>query len=176
MRDRLRRGLQPALRNITPILPPPGGEIRILTVRVDDTRDWKEAINLGAPNTAYDQDIRLVASYYQPGKSSGCMTEVACVNFGPRKVDEAEVVVWGHESHFLKPASSRTILSIGEQYPQLHREWNQECLFLAVQEYCNFDAKIVCPYLIYTDKVRLAALGRLDVPCVKSCWFAFVRK
>jgi len=48
------------------IVLPPGARMHIVTVMVDESRPWDEAVNGGGPNTPANYDIRKVGDQYPP--------------------------------------------------------------------------------------------------------------
>ena len=65
------------------IIPPPGGMVQILSVPVDESRLWADAIKAATPDTGRDWDIWKVGGQYPPVSGARpSLKQVIIANFG----------------------------------------------------------------------------------------------
>gem|GEM_PF-3542471 len=54
------------IEEVTDIVPPPGGKVFRVLVRVDWTKNWREFIFANCPQTGHDWDVLTVGDQYEP--------------------------------------------------------------------------------------------------------------
>lgn len=170
-----RKPLGPSTHTVRPMkvfVPPAGGDVKLLDAMVYPSREWQEAINAAAPETALEQDMRKVGSIFLQELKEPGRKEILLVNFG-KKATDTMAADWG-ENNGLRTVKPRELFAIGEHHPTLNADWKLHTLFIGSQEYRALHEFSVSPYLIYWGNSRFACLGKFGVPCVKDCWFAFV--
>ncbi len=164
------------------ITPPPGGRIHLLTVSVNESRPWKEAVCAAGPNTEADSEVWRVGDWrigdqYPPMvRATEEPCEVILVNFGPRSsTSSRQALAWGRAQR-LCPASPRTIFAIGEHSPMLRRNLAVNRLAVVSLKPCSFEGGQRVPGVWGCGSKRGASLYWFTDEWYADDWFAFVRE
>lgn len=104
------------------ILPPePNGKIHHLTVTVDESRSWIDALKAHGGYQHPTWDVWSLGNLYPPQVGTVPLEKkLLLVNFG-RNIDNEDVVRWWQDQK-LHPASPRACMAIAEKHPFLHRD------------------------------------------------------
>ncbi len=158
------------------IIPPPGGRIQILSVPVDESKPWKDAVKLAGPNTDRDWEIWKVGDQYPslPG-SRLSLKQVVLANFGRVIESGEEAVVWGREQK-LVPHTPRAIFSVSEHYPELNRHLDVESMAVVSLKQFSCGGVQCAPYVWFNGSKRGAGILRFAGRWFGRDWFAFVRE
>lgn len=157
----------------TPLIPPPGCRIHILSVPVIHDRDWQEAVNAAGPNTPADYNVRKVGDQYPPEGVTG-EEEFILLNC-PSGGSWDKAIAWA-EQFGLERTAPRQVFAIGEHKPKLHRELGLNPMYVVATKECSFDGDQLACYVWWGGSER-----EVDLHWLSSCghshdWFAFRRK
>ena len=155
------------------ITAPKGGKIHIVSVPVDETRAWEDAISAADPNSGRDRDVWKVDSQYPPVATQGPQ-RVVLLNFGKYMRSET-ILAWGKTQN-LRPASPRSVFAIGEHCPNLNRDLAMDYMAVVSIVSCSFDGGQHVPLVWWFRSERKADLGWFGGEWDEGCWFAFVRE
>ncbi|MBI1957417.1 MAG: hypothetical protein HYS44_03105 [Candidatus Niyogibacteria bacterium] len=156
------------------IKPPKGGRVEILTVVVDESKPWEDAIRAAAPETTPDYSIWKQADRYPAYKDSiRKLMRVVLVNFGSG-THISDALKWG-KNKSLHPVSPRTIFAIGKHYPMLYE-------FFGMDQVAIITGSVETGRCIdvWIERSRRAAhdgtLKEGERPWYDFYWFAFTRE
>lgn len=155
------------------VVRPQDGKILIVTVPVNESRPWEDAISAAGPNTGRGWDIWKVGDQYPPiaGATRG-LQQIFLANFGKFTRSEGNLI-WAKEQH-LRPASPRAVFAIGEHCPYLNLAMNP----IAVVSLVPFSSrgKQHVPSVWWDGAERGASLDWFGSDWDDDDWFAFVRE
>ena len=158
------------------IIPPPGGRIQILSVPVDESKPWEDAVKAAGPNTGPDWEIWKVGKQYPPLPGfRPSLKQVVLANFGRAIESSEEALVWGREQK-LVPSTPRVIFSVGEHYPELNQHLEMESMAVVSLKQCSCGGDQCAPYVWFDGSERGASLLRFAGRWGGHGWFAFVRE
>lgn len=155
------------------IIAPKGGKIHVVSVPVNESRAWKDAVSVAGPNTGRDWDIWRVGDQYPPmvGATQG-LQQVILVNFG-KYMRSKDVLVWSKTQN-LRPASPRSVFAIGDHCPNLNRDLAMDYMAVISLVPSSFGGRRQVPDVWWGRSERGACLGWFDDEWDVHCWFAFV--
>jgi len=170
----LRNALAPE-KNGGKIMPPPGGNIHIVSVLVDESRPWNEAVRAAGPNTPTDSDVWKVGDQYPvKAKALAKNQDVILVNFG-KHVSSEHALKWGKEQK-LVPAISRVCFAVGEQHSKLNDQLAMPYMAVVSLVTCSFGGTQRVTRVWFNETGRGAYLGWFGIDWNDYDWFAFVRE
>ncbi len=148
--------------------------IHKLTVMVDESRAWAEAVRATGPDTRDEYLIWKAGDKY-PARNGATRAkqEIVLANFGNYKLNEDDVLIWGREQGYA-PAPPRPCFAVGEQHTQLHINLEVPVLALVSPDPCLFQGEQrFC--VVWWDRIKrevclFPAYGFWG----PSCWFAFI--
>ena len=157
------------------IVIPKGGKVHNISVPVNESRPWKDAVSAAGPNTNCDWDIWKVGDQYPPviGATQG-LQQLILVNFG-KYMQSGDVLAWG-KGQCLRPASSRSVFAIGEHYPSLNCDLAMDYMAVVSFVLCSFGGRQRVPRVWWDESGRESLLDWFDDRWSESYWFAFVRE
>lgn len=155
------------------IIPPPGGMIQILSVPVDESRSWKDAVKAAGSNTIRDGDIWKVGDQYSSAAvARPTLKQIILSNFG-KAVRSEEALAWGNEQK-LKSTTPRACFAVSERYPALHHYFGTNPIMVVVTLMsCSFECGRLVPGVWLDDARRGAHLYGFDIGWPDHVWFAF---
>lgn len=157
------------------VIAPTGGKVHVVTVPVDESRPWSDAISAAGPDTDLNSDIWKMGGQYPPQAGAGTKNkEIILVNFG-KAVSSETAIAWGKEQG-LRPKSPRACLAVGERHPNLHRDLGLNEMVVVSLAPCSFEGRqqFVCCW--WRGSERSASLCWLALGWRASFWFAFSRE
>lgn len=155
------------------IIPPEGGKIIILTVPVNESRPWKDAVKAAGPNTGHDWDIWKMGEQYPPVAGAvPRLEQIFLANFG-KYTQSDENLIWAKEQH-LVPVSPRGVLAIGKHCPYLNIAMDPMAV-VSLQK-CSFGGELNAAGVWFGGSERWAGRSWFDDEWSVSCWFALVRE
>lgn len=146
-----------------------------LSVIVDESRSWNQAVHAAGPDTRDEYLIWKIAELYPVRNgAANVRRQIVLVNFGNCKVDEDDALLWAREQG-LSPASPRACFAIGEQHPGLLAELAAPVTALVSPEACSFqNEERIC--VVWWDRTkREVCLFPARSWWGPNCWFVFVR-
>ena len=155
------------------ITAPKGGKIHIVSVQVDESRAWKDAVSAAGPNTGRDWDIWKVGNQYPP-TAIRSSRQVILVNFG-KYMQSEDVLAWGRTQN-LRPASPRSVFAIGEHCPNLNRELVMDYMAVVSLVPCSFEGERRVTNVWWSRSGRKSYLRWFGSGWSVYDWFAFVRE
>ena len=157
------------------IIPPPEGMGRILSVPVDESRPWPDAVKAAGSDTGRDWGIWKVGDQYSVGAIGKLrLKQVVLANFS-KGVQSEEVLAWGKEQK-LKPTTPRTCFAVSEHYKELHNYLGMNPMAVVTLTPCYFKGLRRVPFVWLDDAGREVSLDRLDVGWGGLYWFVFDRE
>lgn len=155
---------------------PPGARMHIVTVMVDESRPWDEAVNAAGPNTGADWNIRKVGDQYPPTLgATPKMRVIYLVNFGKDTMGD-DNIAWG-KSQKLRPETPRAVFAVTEHNSDLDEVFGMEgCMAVTSLEECSFGGSRRAPSAWWDGTERKAGLGNFGNAWDGSAWFAFSRE
>jgi len=156
------------------IIAPPGGRIYVVSVPVDESRDWHEAIGAAGPSTGSDWDIERVGEQYPTTDETPGSREVILVNFG-KKTGSEDNLVWA-KAQQLRPASPRTVFAVGEYCPTLHNQLDMDPLVVVSLITCFFEGEQRVVSVGWIGPRRAANLGWFEESWQVNFWFASIQE
>lgn len=157
------------------IILPPGGMIQILSVPVDESRPWPDAVKAAGPNTGRDWDIQKVGDQYPPiAGDRPRLKQVIIANFGEITQSE-EALTWGKEQK-LKPTTPRACFAISEHFPALHHYLGMDPLAVVTLAQCSCGGNRHVPCVWFPGAERKAYFRRFGYGWDSLYWFAFDRE
>ncbi len=170
----LQRVLRGALMSGEFVLAPQGGTLHFVSVPVDESRPWDEAVRTAGPNTPDEYNVWKVGDQYPPQGESG-VREIILVNFGRGSFTTGEqALAWGKENR-LRPASPRGCFAVGEHCPKLNRELGKNYMAVVSLDLCSFGGERQVCNVWWNDTERGANLNWVDDEFDDDYWLAFVR-
>lgn len=189
---------EPGLRRISEVLisaangtcgyvPPRGGRIARVTVPVDESRDWEDAlqaISRGNPvesSTLYGP--RRMGTYFPAQEDAKKEKKSIFLAYIPRAQDANAVLLWAAQQR-LVPASPRQCFAIGEHKPFLREnlKW-EDYLIVATIQSRRLNGELFAPAVVWwnrEDREGLLAYAEPHQVWLNSdgirhaYWFAFV--
>ncbi len=160
------------------IVPPPGARIRVIRARVNQGRDWKEAVDAVGPDTMSIDEIYKPADLYPPTSQEETEKDYILLSLPDRRDGYHKALTWA-QIVGLKPTVPREVFAIGEQYPNLDQTFGENPLTVvattdkAPEGFCQ-----AC--LVWWDCLRgrrerganFLSVNRVDD---SSCWYAFCK-
>lgn len=157
------------------IILPPDGRIHVVSVPVNESREWSKAVKAAGPNTGSDRDIWKVGGEYPPNAgATEDLREVILVNFGENTRSE-DNLAWGKAQN-LRPATPRLVFAVGEHRPKLHRELDMDPMAVVSLVPCSFGGYRRVPLVWWYRSERITDLHWFDRDWGAIYWFAFVRE
>ena len=156
------------------IIAPKGGKIHIISVPVDESHVWNDAVGAAGPNTGRDWNIWKVGDQYPPAATAQGLQQVILINFG-KYMQSEDVLAWGKEQH-LRPASPRSVFAIGEHCPNLNRDLAMDYMAVVSLVACSFGGERRVPRVWWSRSERESRLSWFGNEWDGRCWFAFVRE
>ncbi|TSC78181.1 MAG: hypothetical protein G01um101433_377 [Parcubacteria group bacterium Gr01-1014_33] len=155
---------------------PDGGRIHRITVPVDESRAWNDAVRAAGPDTPEDWAVWQVGGLY-PATVGAILApqEIILANFGTKFVPSEEVLAWGRERK-LCPASPRAVFAIGEHLPGLNRDLGLPIMGVVSLVPVTFKGERHVCAVWWSRARRDANLNRFGLGWDESDWFAFVRE
>ncbi|MDP3901840.1 MAG: hypothetical protein Q8Q37_02615 [bacterium] len=158
---------------IDDIIVPQGGQTYDLSVTVDESRNWREAINTAGPDTSSNNNVWRVGDWYPTQNVNGTQ-QIVLVNFGKIMTSQG-VLDWAKTNH-LRPASPRVVFAVGEHQPKLDKTLGMNPMAIVSLQDCSFGGcRRVC-FVWWYASLRRVGLVWLDYDWGDCCWFAFVRE
>lgn len=156
------------------IIPPKGGNVLVVSIPVDESCSWEDAVSAAGPNTGRDRDIWKMGDQYPPiAGVTNVLERVILVNFGKYTKSE-DNIAWG-KSRKLIPASPRKVFSIGKHCPYLNLAMNPMAVVSLVP--CSFGDKLHVAFVWFGGSWREAERRCwFDYEWNDGCWFAFVHE
>lgn len=155
------------------ILPPEGGRIHIVTVPVDESCPWDQAIRGAGPDTPESYAVWKVGHQYPPQALELPRQIIILANFGKYTRDSA--LAWG-TSQKLRPVSPRACFAVGEHVPNLHVDLGVEYMAVVSLVPCSFGGDQRFCGVWWDRSGRRARLSRFSSDWDCLCWFAFFRE
>lgn len=152
-----------------------GARIHVLRrVRVQQDREWQEAINLAGPNTPSSYNVRKpeISSQYQPTSKAIVEKDIVLLNYPKSDGNWDKAFAWGKDA-VLKNTNPREVFAVGEQHPTLHNTLGQNPMYVVAPTECTFggDRGACCGWWYGSGReARLRWVGDFDS---SRGWFAF---
>ena len=157
------------------ITAPEGGKIHIVSVPVDESYAWKDAVRAAGPDTDRDWDVWKVGNQYPSVASAkSALRQVILVNFG-KYIRSEDAIAWGKTQN-LRPASPRSVFAISENYPNLNRDLAMDYMAVVSLVPCSFGGERQVPNVWWYGSKRESHLSWFVIGWSEHCWFAFVRE
>lgn len=159
------------------VMAPKDGIVQVLTVPVNESRIWDEAIRAAGPDTPKDDHVWKVGNQYLLlAGAVERLEEIYIVNFGNARVTLSNAtLVWGKSQHLI-PASPRACFAIGECYPKLNTYLKMDLMGVVSFKECSFEGgRLCCLVWFRGSDVRKAGLRWFEGDWGCRYWFAFVR-
>lgn len=157
------------------IILPPGGKVHIVSVPVDESRDWKDVVKAAGPNTGKGWDVWKMGEQYPPVVGATLnFQQIILVNFGKDTRSE-DNLAWA-KAQKLKPISPRAALAIGEHCPTLNKNLGLEYMAVVSLVPCSFGGERRFVYSWWSRSERKAARHRFGSGWDGDCWFGFARE
>ena len=167
------------IEEVTDIVPPPGGKVFRVLVRVDWTKNWREFIFANCPQTGHDWDVLTVGDQYEP---VNLKEEVLLVWFGKGvRIMAERADAWAEknglvQSHGRIPVA--VIGSVGDIVDQLKKcGFPYDSAGVVSTSSCKLGGDSYVPYAWrYYDGGRGARLSHVSDGWRGNSLFAFSRK
>ena len=143
-----------------------------LRVPVNYDLDWAEAVRRGAPQTAKTSEIYGTDGREPPPVNHKAVENIIIVEFG-RTMISRQVIEYAR-TECLPPADTRTLLSIGENFPDLPDSRHRPFMDLVTMRVLRRDGWRA-PHLAYLDGSRCIDLGWYASPWGAGFSFVFKR-
>ncbi|MDP2816052.1 MAG: hypothetical protein Q8O19_05175 [Rectinemataceae bacterium] len=157
------------------ITAPEGGRIRIVTIPVDESRDWRDAIS-PLSNTSPDSNVWKVGDQYPAVAGAKGKRKIILVNFGEGSATSSETAIaWGKERG-LRLITPREAFAVGEHKPNLHTELGLSFMAVVSLVTCSFSGKSRVCYSWWRGAERRAGLSWFGGGWDGDSWFGFVRE
>lgn len=161
--------------NVNEIIAPESGKTHIVSVQVDDSRAWGNAVRAAGPSIANDWEIWGVGNYYPPVENAkSSLKQVILVDFC-KYMRIKDVLNWG-KIHNLYPASPRSIFAIGEYYPNLNRDLDEKYTNIISLVPCRFGKGLRVPFIVLDELGCVTGLLYCSDGGFDAGWFAFVHR
>jgi len=154
------------------IEPPKGARIQVVRVKVEQDREWQDAINAAGPNTPSDYNVRKVGDQYAPVGKGTVETELILLNFPKGDGNWDKAMMWAEAKGF-KRTNPREVFAIGEQHPKLHETIGQNPMYLVATTDCTVDGGRNACYVWWDGSKRGAYLLWVKSFGNSCDWFAF---
>ena len=154
------------------IAPPEGARVHVLRVKVDQSREWQDAVSAAGPDTPDSYNVRKVGGQYPSVGGEVIEEELILLNFpkGDGNWDKANV--WAG-AHGLKRTNPREVFAVGEQHPKLHEQLEQNPMYVVATTDCSFEGNRDACYVWWNDSMREAGLDWIEVFDFSYAGFAF---
>ena len=166
------------------LAPPPGGYLHTVSLLVDLSREWHQALCAAGTNTDYhiyaggsDLYYKDVGGQFPPVDMGVVETQIILMSFGPTGGNWNRALAWGNRNR-LKVTDPRHVFAIGEQKPEFHHElMSNELKVSSTKEFISntTDCRIACQVCWHGDKLG-ACMERIEEIHDNHDWFAFVRE
>lgn len=157
------------------IVPPPGGKIHIVSVMVDESCPWKDAVKAAGPNTGSDWLVWQMGEQYPAVVGAKpTLWQIILVNFGKYTRSE-DNLVWGKQQK-LVPISPRAVLAVGEHCPTLNKDLGLDYMAAVSLVSCSFEGERFVVYSWWYGSERKARPGWFGVEWLDGFWFGFARE
>lgn len=171
----LQNGGQAMTVTIDGIVPPQGGRIHVMSVSVDESRRWEDAVKAVAGDINPGGYIWLVGDEYPSVSTTESNVRVIfLVNFGERVISE-DVLVWS-KGKSLHPVTPRTVFAVGEYRPNLNGVIGMGRISVVSLKCCFFEGKSCICGVRWSGQRRDIFLQEFACAWSKNNWFAFVRE
>ncbi len=171
----LQNGGQAMPVTINGIVPPQGGRIHIMSVLVDESRDWEDVVKAVAGDVNPGGYIWLVGDKYPSVSTAELeMRTIFLVNFSQCMSSE-DVLSWSRSEH-LRPVTPRTVFAVGEHYPNLHAVLGMSRVSVISLEHCLSEGKLCICLVSLRERQSGISLQELASSRKRTDWFAFVRE
>ena len=148
--------------------------VRLHAVRIcfKPYREWQESINAAGPNTPNDCDVRKVGDQYPSMNTEEIREDLILLNFPNGGGSFNNALNWA-QSQRLQSTVPQEVFAIGEQYPGLHEELEQDLMFVSSTKICSaFGERFAC-CIRWNGSGRLTCLNSLGYFDTSHDWFAF---
>lgn len=157
---------------LTDIEPPQGARVHVLKVKVQQGRDWQEAVNAAGPNTPDHYNVRKVGDQYPPVGTEVIEEELILLNFPNGDGNWDKALAWA-EAKGLKRTNPREAFAVGEQHPKLHEQLGQNPMYVVGTTDCSFEGGRRACCVWWDDSGRKANLPWVEYFSGAYGWFAF---
>nr|KKS48658.1 MAG: hypothetical protein UV11_C0006G0063 [Candidatus Giovannonibacteria bacterium GW2011_GWF2_42_19] len=161
----------------TGIAPPPNGIVILLTIPVNESREWNGAVKAAGPDTDRNSGIWKVGDQF-PGSAGTVerLEQIWLVNFGKGSVTSSQNALdWGEEQH-LVPDSPRANFAIAEHFPKLNTYLGMDLMAIISLRTCSFEGDDHATRVWFLGAERIAYLVWFENVWSDDYWFAFVRE
>lgn len=152
-----------------------GARIHVLRrVRIQQDREWQEAINLAGPDTPSDYNVRKgeVSGQYQPVAKKVVEKDIVLLNYSKGDGNCDKATAWGKDA-LLKNTNPREVFAIGEQHPTLHHTLGQNPMYVVAPTECSFEGFRLACSVWWDASARRAYLLWVGRFGLARGWFAF---
>lgn len=152
-----------------------GARIHVLRrVRVQQDREWQEAVNLAGPNTPSDYNVRKpeVSGQYQPVAKKVVEKDIVLLNYFKGDGNWDKALAWGNDAS-LKVTNPREVFAVGEKHPTLHNTLGQNPMYVVAPTECSFGGSRSACYVWWCGSGRRAGLDWVGSFVNSNDWFAF---
>jgi hypothetical protein len=160
------------LDSLLSIAPPEGARNHVIKVRVNQEREWQEAVNAAGPDTPADYNVRKVGGQYPPAGKGIVEEELILLNFPTGGGDWYKATAWA-EAQGLKQTNPRQVFAIGEQHQKLHKQLGQNPMYVVSTADCSFEGRRSACYVWWDGSRRKASLYWVGSFDSANDWFAF---
>lgn len=155
----------------TPLIPPIGGRIVTLKVKVQLDREWQEAVNAAGPDTPPDYNVRKVGDLYLPTGAGIVEEELVLLNYTNGGSWE-KALAWAEQSRLWR-TDPRRVFAVGEGQPRFNYEVGPNSTYVIATKECAFDGESQTCGVWWIVSKREAYLRWVDGCGGGSAWFAF---
>jgi hypothetical protein len=147
-----------------------------LTISVDESQSLSSAASFASSTFIYDEaykswdGIKEMSPVIDKGYVSG---KILLVNFG-KWLSSRQALQWAEKYH-LRPVTLRSVLGIGDKYPNLHKTLKASTLAAVTLADAYFKGVGFVVGIEWAGASRAAKLYDYDDIYGPNCWFAFCR-
>ncbi len=154
------------------IQPPKGARVRVLTVKVNQEREWQEAIDAASTKTMVYHNVRKIGRQYPPVEMGTIEQEIILLNFPNGGGNWDKALRWA-KSKGLNRTNPREVFAIGEHNPALHTKLGQNPMYVVATTDCTFESNRYACSVWWYDSQRETDLCLAESFIGIFNWFAF---
>lgn len=155
-----------------PIIPPPGGRIHTVRIKVALNRPWLEAVNTAGPDTPDNYNVRKVGDLYLPTGTGVIEEDLILLNYPAGDGSWEKALAWADQFR-LRKTDPRRVFAIGEGHPNFHKEVGIDPTYVVATEECSFVGRRQACVVWWSGSERRARLDWVSRCGYAHAWFAF---
>lgn len=151
-----------------------GAHIKEISVAIDHSLPWKEAIMQAGPDTESDYDVLKVSNLYPAEQKVSETKELVFLNFKNGNGSYEKAAAWGKENG-LTPSTPQDIFEFAIKNPDLEIFFGKSRGYIVETTGCMFDGDAQACHVYWNDANRKAYLYWQAYFGYAYAWFAFCK-